>query len=94
VQGDRDQPSISTPVPHGAEVGNAFLSTKEVQRLAEEIQRHLGTPRYRRYGAVLDYGLLVQFAFLTGLRAGEIEALTVRRLESRCQQGGRGREPR
>jgi integrase len=47
-----------------------FLSAAEVERLAEAI--------------VPPYGVLVRFAAYTGLRAGEIAALRVKRLDLLC----------
>jgi integrase len=53
-----------------------FLSAGEVFRLAEAI----GSPSGRR-GPMPEYGLLVKLAAFTGLRAGEIAALRLARLD-------------
>jgi integrase len=60
-----------------------FLTADQVMRLAEEI----ANPPIRRGGgehrraSFPEYGLLVRFAAFTGLRAGEVVALRVRRLD-------------
>jgi len=56
-----------------------FLTTDEVFRLGEEIAH---PPRPQRHAARShpDYGLLVRFAAFTGLRAGEITALRMERV--------------
>jgi integrase len=60
-----------------------FLTAEQVMSLAEEIacppvQRGGGEHRRATYP---EYGLLVRFAAFTGLRAGEIVALRVRRID-------------
>lgn len=64
-------------VPHKEKV---FLSPAQVQDLVYEISN---PPRPARHAAASrpDLGLLVHFAAYTGLRAGELAALEVRRLD-------------
>ena len=59
-----------------------FLSVEEVQRLANEVSFYLRRFRGGREERidVPQYGLLVRFASQTGLRAGEIAALRVGRI--------------
>jgi integrase len=60
-------PAAGVRVPHSRRREMQFLSAGEVERLAEAI--------------VPPYGLLVRFAAYTGLRAGELVALRVKRLD-------------
>jgi integrase len=60
-------PAAGVRVPRSRRREMQFLSAAEVERLAEAI-----TP---------PYGLLVRFAAYTGLRAGELAALRVKRLD-------------
>jgi integrase len=60
-------PAAGVRVPRSRSREMHFLSASEVERLAEAI-----TP---------PYGVLVRFAAYTGLRAGEIAALRVKRLD-------------
>jgi integrase len=60
-------PAAGVRVPHARSREMHFLSAAEVERLAEAI--------------VPPYGVLVRFAAYTGLRAGEIAALRVKRLD-------------
>jgi integrase len=60
-------PAARVRVPHTHSREMHFLSAAEVERLAEAI--------------VPPYGVLVRFAAYTGLRAGEIAALRVKRLD-------------
>jgi integrase len=60
-------PAAGVRVPRSRRREMQFLSAAEVERLAEAI--------------VPPYGLLVRFAAYTGLRAGELVALRVRRLD-------------
>jgi integrase len=78
-------PAVGIRVPRSPRREMRFLSAVEVERLAEAI--------------VPPYGLLVRFAAYTGLRAGELVALrvgrldllrgTVRVVESATEVGGR-----
>ena len=72
------QPTDSA-VTRGRREEMVFLTTDEVFRLAHEIAN---PPRPKRHAprTHLDYGLLVRFAAFTGLRAGEIAALRVGRV--------------
>jgi integrase len=60
-------PAAGVRVPRSRRREMQFLSAAEVERLAEAI--------------VPPYGLLVRFAAYTGLRAGELVALRVKRLD-------------
>jgi integrase len=60
-------PAAGVRAPRSRRREMQFLSAAEVERLAEVI--------------VPPYGLLVRFAAYTGLRAGELVALRVRRLD-------------
>jgi len=60
-------PAAGVRAPRGRSREMHFLSAAEVERLAEAI--------------VPPYGVLVRFAAYTGLRAGEIAALRVKRLD-------------
>jgi integrase len=60
-------PAAGVRAPRGRSREMHFLSAAEVERLAEEI--------------VPPYGTLVRFAAYTGLRAGELAAVRVKRLD-------------
>jgi integrase len=60
-------PAAGVRVPRSQRREMQFLSAAEVERLAEAV--------------VPPYGLLVRFAAYTGLRAGELAALRVKRLD-------------
>ncbi len=75
----RRNPADRLRVPRGACQEMVFLSLDEVVRLAEAIAN---PPRPWRHSLQTwpEYGLLVRLAALTGLRAGEIGALRVGRV--------------
>ena len=75
----RRNPADRLRVPRGTRQEMVFLSLKEVMRLADAIAN---PPRPRRHQLQTwpEYGLLVRIAALTGLRAGEIGALRVGRV--------------
>jgi len=83
-------PVTDIPVSRTGRKEMVFLEPDQIMTLAAEV----GTPpaRYRRgerrRDGYPDYGLLVRFAGFTGLRAGELVALRLKRLDlaagSRC----------
>jgi integrase len=76
----KTNPAWRLKLPSGARPEMHFLTLDQVDYLAREIQRPLALTRFDRYEAVPDYGLLINFAAYTGLRAGEIQALRVKHL--------------
>jgi integrase len=93
----RRNPAEGMRVPHGARQEMAFLSHDEVLRVAHAITHPVPT-KYRPVATHPEYGLLVCFTALTGLRAGEVAALQVGRVnqllgrvevaESASERGG------
>ena len=75
----RRNPADRLRVPRGERQEMVFLGLEEVMRLADAIAN---PPRPRRHPLQTwpEYGLLVRLAALTGLRAGEIGALRVGRV--------------
>jgi len=74
---------VELPSPRSPEM--LFLSAPEVRVLAAAVDRRWSQGR-RRAGQPLapPYGLLIEFAAFTGLRAGEIAALRVASLDLRA----------
>lgn len=81
----KKNPCAGVRVPRGRREEMVYLSIEEVLRLAEAITH---PPRQRRQPlrTYPQYGLLVRFAALTGLRAGEIAALRVGRVNARTRR--------
>jgi integrase len=79
----KHNPVLGARLGRPAKQEMVFLTADQVMRLAEEI----ASPPIRRGGgehrraSYPEYGLLVRFAAFTGLRAGEIVALRIRRLD-------------
>jgi integrase len=79
----KHNPVLGARLGRPAKQEMVFLTADQVMRLAEEI----ASPPIRRRGgehrraSYPEYGLLVRFAAFTGLRAGEIVALRIRRLD-------------
>ena len=79
-------PCDGVKVPRSARQEMHFLSAEQVEELAHAVAHP--APRRGGHGAAPhwrtefpDLGLLVRFCAYTGLRAGEVEALRVRRLD-------------
>lgn len=79
-------PCDGLKLPRSARAEMHFLTEAQVEALAVAIAHPLirlggngATPQWRT--EFPDYGLLVRFAAYSGLRAGELEALRVRRLD-------------
>lgn len=75
----RRNPADGLRVPRGRRQEMVFLSLDEVLRLADAIANPTPT-KYRPPATFPEYGLLVCFTALTGLRAGEIAALRIGRV--------------
>ena len=75
----RANPCAGVELPSGASPEMLFLSAGEVRALVEAVDR---CSQGRRCGNG-TYGLLVEFAAFTGLRAGEIAALRIRDVDLR-----------
>jgi integrase len=79
----KHNPVLGARLGRPAKQEMVFLTADQVMQLADEI----ANPPIRRGGgehrraAYPEYGLLVRFAAFTGLRAGEIVALRIRRLD-------------
>jgi integrase len=75
----RRNPAVGLRVPRGERQEMVFLTVDEVFALADAITH---PPRPRRHPSRIhpSYGLLVRFAAFTGLRAGELAALRIGRL--------------
>jgi len=82
----RVNPCAGVELPPAASPEMLFLTAAEVRALAVAIdQRWAGNPRARtRRNGLPPYGLLVEFAAFTGLRAGEIAALRLGSLDLRA----------
>jgi integrase len=76
----KSNPCDGVTIPRGASSEMVFLDLGQVRKLADAIAT---PPRPTRHAAREhpEFGLLVRFAALTGLRAGEIAALRVGRLD-------------
>jgi integrase len=93
----RRNPAEGLRVPRGARQEMVFLSHDEVLDLAHAIT-HPTPTKYRPPAEHPQYGLLVCFTALTGLRAGEVAALRIGRVnqlrgrvevaESATERGG------
>lgn len=79
----RRNPADGLRIPRGVREEIVFLSPAEVMRLANEIA-HPPQPRSHPHKTWPAYGLLVRLAAWSGLRAGEIAALRVRRFDRRA----------
>jgi integrase len=75
----RRNPADGIRIPRGDRQEMVFLSPEEVFALADSVAHPL-RPRSQPQRAYPGYGLLVRFAAFTGLRAGEIAALRIGRL--------------
>ncbi|MGE0138504.1 MAG: tyrosine recombinase XerC [Ilumatobacteraceae bacterium] len=79
----KHNPVLGARIGRSAKQEMVFLTADQVMTLADEI----ANPPVRKRGGehrrstYPEYGLLVRFAAFTGLRAGEIGALKVRRLD-------------
>src|SRR5262245_53389054 len=69
----RRNPADGLRIPRGKRQEMVFLSHDEVLRLAAAIVEPTPT-KYRPRATFAQYGLLVKFTALTGLRAGEVAA--------------------
>lgn len=75
----RRNPADGIRIPRGERQEMQFLTAEEVFALAHEVA-HPPRPRSQPLRTYPQYGLLVRFAAFTGLRAGEIGALRVGRV--------------
>lgn len=73
---------VELPSPASPEM--LFLTAAEVRRLAAALDARSRQRARHRDGLPPPYGLLVEFAAFTGLRAGEIAALRVDRVDLRA----------
>lgn len=73
----RSNPCTSVELPSAASPEMLFLTVGEVRTLSAEVERRCleRSRRPDREALAATYGLLVEFAAFTGLRAGEIAAL-------------------
>ena len=78
----KTNPADGVKAPRAQKKEMIFLTEEQVMALADEIEDPPPLQRgaSHREGGYPDYGLLVRFAAFTGLRAGEIGALRVSRI--------------
>lgn len=79
----KNNPVEGAKAPKAAKKEMIFLTEDQVMALAHEIEHPppLQRGNAHRDGGYPEYGLLVRFAAFTGLRAGEIGALRVSRID-------------
>ena len=75
----RRNPADGIRIPRGERQEMQFLTAEEVFALADAVE-HPPRPRSQPLRTYPQYGLLVRFAAFTGLRAGEIGALRIGRV--------------
>lgn len=76
-------PCAGVDLPSPASPEMLFATASQVRGLAATIDERWGTRRRQHPEAPPPYGLLVEFAAFTGLRAGEISALRIGDLDLR-----------
>jgi integrase len=80
----RHNPCSSVDLPSPASPEMLFLTATQVRTLAAAVDDRWSSRRRRNADAPPPYGLLIEFAAFTGLRAGEIAALRVGDLDLRA----------